>query len=511
MAQKTLQPSPTGQPAIPFYRDGRVLGVLAQIAFVIGVTIFFAWIAGNIAQNMGRLGAFRCADGTESFGCSFNFLGTQAQFDISESVIAYDPSQSFGRAILAGLANTAKVAFFGIILATLLGVFTGISRLSNNWLVSNIAKWYIDIIRNTPLLLQLFFIYFGVIVTFPRVADAIRPFGLPVYLSQRGVNFPSLVAMPTFSTWGWFLAFGLAAAIGLWVYLGRLEARREQDLHRLRWALLAFAAPAAVGWFVAGQALSTQAALAHSSMGVADLDRLAEWAQSNPLVVCAVQRDKSEVNLAAVLRSSEIAWTAQRSSSYSAAARAFGNGECGLLVAERAQLETTAAAVAGSALIDLPESPVRLSYPRLEGFNFAGGARLTPGFAALLFGLVLFTGAFIAEIVRAGILSVPKGQSEAARALGLTESQRLRLVVLPQALRVIVPPLTSQYLNLTKNSSLAIAVGFPDLWSTAFVTMNQSGQALPVFLIAMACYLSFSLFISALLNWYNTRIALVER
>jgi general L-amino acid transport system permease protein len=512
MAQTSPPFSSNGQPHIPFYRDGRVLGILAQIIFVIAVALFFAWIAGNISQNMGRLGAFRCADGSESFGCSFNFLNTQSQFDISESVIEYSASNTFGRAILAGLANTAKVAFFGIILATLLGTFTGIARLSNNWLVSNIAKWYIDIIRNTPLLLQLFFIYFGVIVTFPRVSEAIQPFGLPVFLSQRGINTPSLVTMPTFSTWAVFLVIGIVAAVAVWFWLGRLERQREQDMNRFRWSFLAFALLAAVGWLVASRALSDQATLAHPQTGVAEIGALAaQFSPENPLIICGVQGDKSEVNLGAILRGNEVAWKAQRSTSYNAAARAFANGECGLLTANRAQLENTAATVPGSVLIDLPESPVRLSYPVLEGFNFSGGGRLTPGFAALLIGLVLFTGAFIAEIVRAGIMSVPKGQSEAARALGLNEAQRLQLVVLPQALRVIIPPLTSQYLNLTKNSSLAIAVGFPDLWSTSFVTMNQSGQSLPVFLIAMACYLTFSLLISAVLNWYNQRIALVER
>jgi len=154
---------------------------------------------------------------------------------------------------------------------------------------------------------------------------------------------------------------------------------------------------------------------------------------------------------------------------------------------------------------------MRLSIPRVEGLNFVGGIKMTPSFAALLIGLVLFTAAYIAEIVRAGIQSVSKGQSEAAYALGLNESQRLRLVVLPQALRVIIPPLTSQYLNLAKNSSLAIAVGFADLFAVAFVTLNQTGRSIHVFIIIMAAYLTISLIISALLNWYNKRITLVER
>jgi general L-amino acid transport system permease protein len=151
------------------------------------------------------------------------------------------------------------------------------------------------------------------------------------------------------------------------------------------------------------------------------------------------------------------------------------------------------------------------SIPELAGLNFKGGLRLTPEFATLLFGLVVYTGAFIAEIVRAGIQSVPRGQNEAARSLGLTAGQTMRLVVFPQALRVIVPPLTSQYLNLAKNSSLAIAIGYPDLFSIAGTIFNQTGAAVEIIMIMMISYLSMSLFTSLLMNIYNTRIKLVER
>jgi general L-amino acid transport system permease protein len=158
-----------------------------------------------------------------------------------------------------------------------------------------------------------------------------------------------------------------------------------------------------------------------------------------------------------------------------------------------------------------PEPPLRPTVPELQGLNFRGGLRLTPEFAALLFGLVIYTGAFIAEIVRAGIQAVSRGQVEAARSLGLTTSQTLRLVVFPQALRIMVPPVTSQYLNLAKNSSLAIAIGFPDLFSVAGTVFNQTGAALEIITIMMLSYLSISLFTSLLMNIYNRRIQLVER
>jgi general L-amino acid transport system permease protein len=156
-------------------------------------------------------------------------------------------------------------------------------------------------------------------------------------------------------------------------------------------------------------------------------------------------------------------------------------------------------------------APMQLTVPELARFNFEGGMRLTPEFAALLVGLVVYTGAFIAEVIRAGILAVQKGQVEAAKSLGLTTFQTLRLVVLPLAMRVIIPPLISQYLNLTKNSSLAIVIGYADMFFVGRTIINQAGQAVPVFLLIMAIYLGLSLLTSAVLNVYNRRVQLVER
>ena len=158
-----------------------------------------------------------------------------------------------------------------------------------------------------------------------------------------------------------------------------------------------------------------------------------------------------------------------------------------------------------------PEPPVRAGIPELAGLNFRGGLRLTPEFTALLLGLVIYTSSFIAEIVRAGIQAVSRGQVEAARSLGLTNNQTLRLIVFPQALRIIIPPLTSQYLNLAKNSSLAIAIGYPDLFSVAGTVFNQTGAVMEIVVIMMLSYLSISLLTSLLMNIYNRRIQLVER
>ena len=156
--------------------------------------------------------------------------------------------------------------------------------------------------------------------------------------------------------------------------------------------------------------------------------------------------------------------------------------------------------------------PIRFQKPELRGFNFVGGVRLIPEFVALLIALTTYTAAFIAEVVRAGVLAVPRGQTEAASALGLRRGLTLRLIVVPQALRVIVPPLTNQYLNLTKNSSLAVAVGYPDLFAVfAGTALNQTGQAIEIIAITMAVYLAISLLTSALMNWYNARLRIVER
>jgi len=528
---------------IPFWRDSRVLGVLAQIASLVIVIAGLAWVARNVTGNLSTLGGsqFLCPDGSSSVRCAFNFLRLDAAFDISESLIPYDPSDSYARALLVGVLNTLKVSVLGIVLATVLGTLTGIARLSSNWLIRTVARWYVDIIRNTPLLLQLFFLFFGVILAFPAIRDAIQPFGLPIYLSQRGINLPRPVFMPSFLTWLLFIALGAALAAAVWWWLGRRERLTERAANRPLWATAALLAVAVPGWFAASalaadnqgflvptaanvSSVADLAANTRAELGLADLGAIdsalasgaltAEQVEAAAVVVCAAAGDRAEVNLTAELRRANMPYSVNRADDAAEAFAAYAAGECDVLTAARAALSAGLAdgsVNVPSAVVAVREAPIRWSIPRIEGLNFVGGIVLSPSFAAILIGLTVYTGAFIAEIVRAGIQSVPRGQSEAARALGLSEGQRLWLVVLPQALRVIVPPLTSQYLNLTKNSSLAIAVGYPDLWSTAYTTLNQSGRAIQVFLLVMGTYLVISLSISFFLNWYNRRIALVER
>lgn len=535
-----LPTPPPEQESIPFWRDGRILGVIAQIAFLILVILGLAWLGNNVSQNLTGLG-IGCPDGSIQFGCLFDFLRLDASFDISETLISYDPSDAYRQALVVGLINTIRVTVLGVVMATILGTLAGIARLSDNWLVSSISRWYVDLFRNTPLLLQLFFIFFGVLLVLPPISEAIQPFGLPIYLSQRGINIPWPIWLPPFGIWLAFIVAAVVQAQVTWVILGRREERTGKESNRGLWVVLFSVLIMGAGWIVASSSANDYGVMAHQSLRLREfediealmmqrlsvdnfeeLDLLVATGQiaqeeidTAALTICAVRDDPAEENLTAQLRRANIPFSVVRSNRVDQASAAYIAGECETFVAtqtvlasERSLLGDEAAA---NPILPVPETPMRISVPRIEGLNFVGGLKLSPNFAAILIGLVLYTGAFIAEIVRAGIQSVSKGQSEAARALGLNESQRLRLVVLPQALRVIIPPLTSQYLNLAKNSSLAIAVGYPDLWSVAFTTLNQSGQVIQVFIIVMGAYLTLSLSISFLLNLYNQRIALVER
>lgn len=388
--------------AVPFWRDIRVLRVLAQIVFVIVVLAIGTWFLGNYRNWLAE----------RNLTFSYRFLRLEASFDLAEG-IPFKPTDSYARAFLVGVVNTLRVASVGIVLATLLGLVAGVARLSRNWLVSHIASVYIELIRNTPLLVQLFFLYFAVILKLPqlKMKDEITAITLPgpTYLSNRGLAMPWPRPSESFGSWWPFLIAALVVAVVLWILRARGVQRTGRPSFNFLWVVIAFFAVPAIGWLV------------------------------------------------------------------------------------------------------VPGNPLILDVPVIKGLRARGGTILSPEYVALTLGLVVYTGAFIAEVVRAGILAVPKGQTEAARAQGFTEMQILRLIVLPQALRVIIPPLISQYLNLTKNSSLAIGIGFLDLYAVARTMLNQSGRAVEVFLMIMAAYLSTSLSISLIMNVVNRRIQIVER
>jgi general L-amino acid transport system permease protein len=336
----------------------------------------------------------------------FGFLDREAGLPIAESLIPYDPTNTYARALFVGLLNTLKVAVIGIILATILGTAIGIARLSKNFLLSRIAGAYIEIIRDLPLLLQLLF-WYTILQGLPGPRQALKPME-GVVLSNRGLKLPALIWENAHTA---ALVVCLLGIIATWVYARMARAKQMADGQpRKVW-------PAALGLMLV-----------------------------LPVVV----------------------WYA------------LG-------------------------------APWEIEYPVLRGFNFRGGMNISPEYFALLIGLVTYTAGFIAEVVRAGVMSVNHGQWEAAQALGLRHGSVLRLIVMPQALRVIIPPMTSNYLNLTKNSSLAVAIGYQDIVSIANTTLNQTGQAIEGIAIIMAVYLTISLSISLFMNWYNARIALVER
>ena len=393
------QPVPTHEPpAIPFWRDERVLRWAAQIISGIIIIGILVWVAVNFIQGANQRG----------MSLNFRFLSDPAEFPISDPLLPYDPSRSFGYAFAVGLVKTLLVAVLGIFFSTILGVIIGVARLSTNWLISRIALVYIEFHRNIPLLVLLFIWYFPIFNSFPPVEESIVLWG-PVYFNSRGIylTWPRLTAVGFIWLAAIFLSVVMAALA--YIQLQKRELDTGKSTHYWLISLAILLIGPILGWFLLGR------------------------------------------------------------------------------------------------------SPLELDVPVLDGYNFIGGLRLTPEFAALLIGLSMYTAAFIAEVVRAGVQSVSRGQQEAAEAVGLNHFQTLRLIIFPQALRVIIPPLISQYLNLTKNSSLAFFIGYQEVFSVGKIAINQAGRAIPVFAMVMAVYLALSLFTSMILNFYNRRIQFVER
>jgi general L-amino acid transport system permease protein len=391
----SLKPAPTRRSWS--WRSKAFRGVVYQVIAVSVIALVAWFLTSNTLTNLRIRG----------IQSGFDFLNQPAGFGIGETIIEFDSSNPYWKALLVGLTNTLRVAIIGILLATLLGTAIGIGRLSRNFLVRSVCTAYVELFRNIPVLLQLLMWYLVLNELLPPVSEALNP-APGMYLSKGGFAFPVPVWAPGFEL---MLAGALAGAALAWLYR--------------RWA--------------------------HAQFALTGKARAVFW----PTLAIIV------VGVAA-------GWLA-----------------------------------AGT--------PTALDMPEKTEFNVTGGGAVTPEFLALTLGLAIYTAAFIAEIVRSGIQAVPWGQIEAASSLGLTRKRQLRLVLLPQALRVIIPPLTNQYLNLTKNSSLAVAIGYPDLVSISNTTLNQTGRAVECITIIMAVYLTLSLSTAALMNWYNARAAIKER
>jgi general L-amino acid transport system permease protein len=387
-----------GSGATAWLYDSRFRAILAQ-TLVVGAIAWTIWyLASNTMANMAKRG----------MSTGFDFVFGTAGFDISWSLFEVKAGATYLEIYQVGIVNTLVVSVLSIVFATLIGFFVGIMRLSSNWLVAKIAFWYIEILRNTPLLLQILFWFIGVFTGLPPPRQSYQPIEGFV-LNNRGFFLPSPVPQDGFWMTAAALLFATVVAIAL---------------HR--WARV----------------------------------RQAATGQRFPSILIGIM-----LGLALPF---SVFW-------------ATG-------------------------------SPLDWNIPKLRGFNFVGGMMVPPAFCALLIALSVYTSCFIAEMVRAGIQSVSHGQTEAAYALGIKPSWTTRLIIIPQAMRAIIPPLISSYLNITKNSSLAVAIGYPDLVAVWMQTsLNQSGRAIEIVATTMLFYMSCSLFISVILNIYNRRIQLRER
>lgn len=370
--------------------------IATQVVMAVFVVMAGLFLYNNVVENLRA----------QSIATGFGFLEQDAQFDIGETPIAFNATDTYARAFLVGLLNTLRVSAAGILLATILGFSVGFARVSSNWLLSKVATGYVEIVRNIPVILQVIF-WAVVLRNLPAARDAID-FGGFAFLTNRGLSFAVPATDPVHGP----MIFACFAGIVLAVLGGYLARRHRENTGRyisMLWPSigLIFGLPAMV-WLLGG-------------------------------------------------------------------------------------------------------APTDLSVPALKGFNFRGGVTISPEFTALLIGIALYASGFIAEIVRAGLQATPRGQIEAARSIGLRPRFVMRFVVLPQALRVIVPPLTSQYVSLIKNSSIAVVVGYPDLVNIGNTAMNQTGQAVEAIAVMMLVYLTVSLVTSTFMNVYNRLVAIKER
>ena len=410
----TLSDPPKGsfRPSM-LLNDTRYRSMTLQAIAAIVLALALAYLYSNLATNLRQAG----------LNISFKFLGNPAGYDINQTLVEYTSQSSNLRAAFVGILNTLLVAVLACVTATVFGVFAGVLRLSNNWLVSKLMAFYVEIFRNIPVLIWIIIIFtiMTSVMASPRDFRGDDPASAMLFdlfaFTNRGVYIP-----------GPYFTRGIGGVDG----------------SAFNWLLVI---ATLIGSFIAARGFSKRSNAVQEATGVRPNTlwiNLAIWF-APIIILCVILGLSWEV-------------------------------------------------------------------PALKGFNFKGGIKIGGPMIALWFALSIYTGAFIAENVRAGIQAVSKGQTEAAAALGIRPRRIMSLVVLPQALRVIIPPLISQYLNITKNSSLAIAVGYADITATlGGITLNQTGRAIECVLLLMAFYLVISLLISVVMNFFNNRMKLKER
>ncbi|MDO9415391.1 amino acid ABC transporter permease [Pararhizobium sp.] len=397
MTVDATTPSGKARPAGSILNDPKFRGYAYQGITLLLLVLFIYWVSVNTIANLQRA----------NIASGYGFLNSRAGFDVGQSLIAYSSDSTYGRALVVGFFNTLLVAFCGIITATIIGFLVGIGRLSHNWLIAKLSMLYVEIFRNIPPLLVIFFWYSGVLAVMPQAKEALQ-LPLNVFVSNRGVAFPK----PIFESLTQFTFYAFVLGVIASFFIARFARKRQM----------------ATG-------------------------------QGFPLLPTVL----------------------------------------GLVIG----LPVLVFLITGM--------PLSFDVPIAGKFNLTGGSVIGPEFLSLFLALSFYTASFIAEIVRAGIRGVSKGQTEAAHALGIRPGLTTRLVVIPQAMRIVIPPLTSQYLNLTKNSSLAIAIGYADLVAVGNTVLNQTGQAIEVVTIWLIVYLTISLTTSMFMNWFNAKMALVER
>ena len=383
-------------PRPPFWRNERFRRVVGQVVFAILVVVVGRELFLNLEFNSAAQG--------EKLG--FDFLKVQAGFEIGDTPIEYSPNDAISRGILAGYLNTLRVSLLGIVLASILGLVVGVARLSTNWMLRKVAQVYVELIRNTPVPLQVVFWWGAVFLTIASIGNSLSVFDL-AFLSNRGLVISWLRLEEGAASWGLMLLAGLIVGAVLWRWRTRHNERTSEPHHRVLYALGAILAFGIVGYLLTG-------------------------------------------------------------------------------------------------------TPTTANVPKLTetsfGFDFVGGVTFTPEFAALLLALVIYTAAFIAEIIRGSIQAVPKGQREAAESLGLSRFEQLRFVILPQALRIAIPAINSQYLNLLKNSSLGVLISFYELNRVIRSVSTQKGYVASAYLMALLLYLGTCLVISFLMNLLNRAV-----
>lgn len=378
------------------WHDRRVRAVVCQVLVVAAVLGTAGFLVNNAITALDARG----------IASGFGYLQQEAGFGIGEGLISFSPADNYARAFLVGLLNTLKVSVAGIFAATLIGLVIGLMRLSSNWAAGRIASAYVEIFRNTPLLVQIVFWYLA-LTHLPGPRDAANPVS-GVFLSNRGLQIP----WPSqHDAWSWAalgVLVGIAAAIALDRFASYRQNRTGNRPATLYPIIATMLAAPLMGWWIGG-------------------------------------------------------------------------------------------------------APMTMEWPELRGFNFQGGLALSPEFTALFLGLSLYIAAFIAEIVRSGIQAVSRGQVDAGQSVGLNKGQIARLILIPQALRIMIPPAAAQYVSLAKNSSLAVAIGYPDLVNISNTTINQTGHTIEAIVLMSVVYLAISFTIAALMNLYNRAVALKER